>query len=241
MKTRLHAFLAEKNDLVMHDTLNPVIWENDRLKPELKSAMLRIADTFIEFLGADKTHLNDIVFTGSNVGYMYHDKSDIDLHFIFDFDAECKTCGGIPLEDCMLAKKSLWNDEHDIGIKGYQVEVYAEMAEKLVTSAGVYSILHDTWVQHPTRDPIDVNDPLIIQKAKELRAMVDAAVDGKVDELDSLDEISARIRDMRAAGLSSAGEYSIENLAFKVLRNDGTIEKLKNYKRGLEDSKLSLD
>jgi hypothetical protein len=85
------------------------------------------------------------------------------------------------------------------------------------------------------------NDPLIIQKAKELRAMVDAAVDGKVDELDSLDEISARIRDMRAAGLSSAGEYSIENLAFKVLRNDGTIEKLKNYKRGLEDSKLSLD
>jgi hypothetical protein len=156
-------------------------------------------------------------------------------------DVERKTCGGIPLEDCMLAKKSLWNDEHDVSIKGYQVEVYAEMAEKLVTSAGVYSILHDSWVQHPTRDQIDVNDPLIIQKAKELRAMVDAAVDGKVDELDSLDEISTRIRNMRAAGLSSAGEYSIENLAFKLLRNDGTIEKLKNYKRSLEDSKLSVE
>ena len=172
---------------------------------------------------------------------MYHENSDIDLHFIFDFDADCKTCGGIPLEDCMLAKKSLWNDEHDVTIKGYQVEVYAETAEKLVTSAGVYSILHDEWVQRPTKDPVDVEDPLIIQKAAELRAMVDAAVDGKVDEIDSLEEISTRIRNMRSAGLSTAGEYSIENLAFKRLRNDGTIEKLKNYKRSLEDSQLSVD
>jgi hypothetical protein len=46
---------------------------------------------------------------------------------------------------------------------------------------------------------------------------------------------------MRSAGLESGGEYSPENLTFKVLRREGYIEKLMDLKDKSYDKSLSLD
>jgi hypothetical protein len=46
---------------------------------------------------------------------------------------------------------------------------------------------------------------------------------------------------MRKAGLERAGEYSVENIVFKQLRNLGMIDQLSTEIRELEDEQLSLE
>jgi hypothetical protein len=46
---------------------------------------------------------------------------------------------------------------------------------------------------------------------------------------------------MRKAGLERAGEWSVENLVFKILRNLGLIDQIAEKIRELEDQELSLE
>ena len=46
---------------------------------------------------------------------------------------------------------------------------------------------------------------------------------------------------MRKSGLAEVGEFSTENMAFKLLRNDGSIDKLKKLKKEKVDKQLSLE
>jgi hypothetical protein len=48
------------------------------------------------------------------------------------------------------------------------------------------------------------------------------------------------LRRLRKAGLEAEGENSIENLAFKLLRARGQIDKLRKYITKLESAELSL-
>ena len=45
---------------------------------------------------------------------------------------------------------------------------------------------------------------------------------------------------LRKTGLEREGEFSVENIAFKVLRAEGWIEKLRQHVYDLEDRRLSL-
>jgi hypothetical protein len=45
---------------------------------------------------------------------------------------------------------------------------------------------------------------------------------------------------LRKAGLEAGGEYSIENLAFKLLRSRGQIDKLRKRIDHLQSKQLSL-
>ena len=56
-----------------------------------------------------------------------------------------------------------------------------------------------------------------------------------------LRKIKERITTMRKAGLEKAGEWSTENIVFKILRNLGIIDKLTQQIRELEDEELSLE
>jgi hypothetical protein len=46
---------------------------------------------------------------------------------------------------------------------------------------------------------------------------------------------------MRKAGLTRAGEWSVENLVFKILRNLGLIDQITEKITELEDDQLSLE
>jgi hypothetical protein len=72
-----------------------------------------------------------------------------------------------------------------------------------------------------------------------------------IDELDNIkdeerkyklsDKIKEKIRKFRQAGLDKSGEFSTENLAFKIIRNSGYIDKLKEIKSKAEDNMLSIE
>lgn len=60
-------------------------------------------------------------------------------------------------------------------------------------------------------------------------------------DLNKLRSVKEKITQMRKAGLARAGEWSVENLVFKILRNLGIIDQITEKIRELEDQELSLE
>lgn len=122
--------VKESLDEAKNDTLNPAIWEDEELKPEVKEKLQFIADTFIKKLKEDDIPLDvdDIVIVGSNRNYNYGPQSDIDLHIIADL-SQFKGREKELAEKIYQRKKSIFNDKYDPTINGFEVEIYVEPAE----------------------------------------------------------------------------------------------------------------
>ena len=79
-----------------HETLNSKLFdENNKLKEDVREALLNVKDEFLKDLSENKIPLRviDIWLVGSNASFNYTDKSDIDLHIIANLDDVCEdTC-----------------------------------------------------------------------------------------------------------------------------------------------------
>ena len=213
--------------LAYHDTLNPEIWDNFELRTEVSEALEKIANEFINFLGIDLAAVTDVILTGSNANYNWTDISDIDLHIVIDMKNGqiCSTCPSDDfISDCFQSKKTLWNSSHNITIHGYDVELYAQNAtETAVQDSGVYSLRNKQWIQEPLNKQITIDNKAVQLKSQDLMLQIDELIDSQSDNRNELQDIKDRIKKLRSAGLQKGGEFSIENLAFKALRNLGYI------------------
>jgi hypothetical protein len=222
-----------KTKLQYHHQLNPALWDGDTLRPEVHEKLKEIAAEFIKELDVPQSKIKDIIFTGSNTNYNWTDLSDIDLHFLIDVDDE--ELKGLD------AIKSLWNDEHNVSIRGFSVEVYAENEGTTQSgNAGLYSIKDNKWLREPKFEGIKFDYDTIKSKTAKWMKKIDKLVDGKTDNVQALEKLKEKIKEIRHRDLAKGGEFTLENLVFKALRNNGYIEKLYNYTRKLKDSKLSL-
>jgi pyrimidine deaminase RibD-like protein len=77
-------------------------------------------------------------------------------------------------------------------------------------------------------------------KVQDLIVQIKNAIKTANDPED-INRIRTKLRYMRRAGLDSGGEFSVENLAFKVLRNLGYIDKLGRAYHSQQDRELSLE
>jgi hypothetical protein len=236
--TSTNSITTNVNEVELHDTLNTKLWDNNKLHKEVDTGLKAIADNFITFLQLPKDLVKDILFTGSNANYNYHAGSDIDIHI--EIDDSAISC--LDSKNYFIAKKTLWNEQHDIKVYGYDVELYAEKSEEHpVTNAGVYSLMKNKWLKEPIKVSIDnIDTKAINTKANDLKERIDSCIASKTNNMKSLDKLKETIRVMRATGISTSGEYSVENLAFKVLRDDGYLQKLSDYVNNVEDNNLSI-
>jgi len=219
-----------------NNRLNPRIWGADeKMRPEVREQLLRIADDFQEFLGID-VEIKDITVSGSNAAYTYTPHSDIDLHLVVDLP---KADASEVYRELFDAKKYAYNDMHDIQIGGYDVELYVQDANKQHHSQGIYSIMNDDWVAVPKRRRPDVDDISVKSKFEDLGHRIETAI--KSQDYEKISAMAEKIRDYRQAGLDAHGEFGPENLAFKILRTQGLIKKLYDARAAAKDDLLSLD
>jgi hypothetical protein len=231
--------LILKEELIIHDKLNDKLWDGNKLYADVNEALLKIADAFIKSLKIDQSLVKDIILTGSNANFNYiKDVSDIDIHIEIDISSfKC-----FDITEYFQAKKNLWNNQHDIIVKGYPVEVYAEpTGEHSVEGAGVFSLKYSKWLVKPKKFNGEVDQESIDKKVKSIENQIDAVVDSKVDDMKIIEKLKENIKKLRVTGIQKGGEFSTNNLVFKELRNSGYLEKLSEYYDNLNDYKLSLE
>jgi len=216
---------------IAHNTeLNPKIWDSDQLNTEVRFQLLKIARHFAEFLKVEKLNLKDITISGSNASYGYNDLSDLDLHLVAVVDAS-----QIELYD---AKKNVYNSKYNIKIKGIDVELYVQDYKQRHHSAGIYSVLRNEWISQPKTETPRATAQEVKSKARNYAGRINQAL--KSNDLNTARDTMSNIRRLRQAGLEQGGEYSVENLAFKLLRARGQIDKLVKHINKIESASLSI-
>jgi hypothetical protein len=214
------------------EELNPKFWASEDFDPMVRTKLLAIAQDFYEGLQLTVPVI-DVQLTGSIANYTWTEYSDLDVHVILDF----KSIG----EDLELVKKALdgqrfiWNMRHPVIIKEHDVELYAQDQNEPHVSSGLFSLMKNEWIKKP-----DWNEPVIdeldvkrkveayITEIEELeRNLADGSDEFEARELlERVGALKTKIMKSRKDGLAEVGEFSIENLVFKQLRNQGWIERL---------------
>jgi hypothetical protein len=235
--------------LMYRNELNPKFWINSEnpkesvLKDNVRAQLMKISDEFIEYLDLD-LFVSDITMTGSLANLNWSEFSDVDLHFMLDFN-QLKDNEELYKEYFNL-KKTLFNSTHDIKIYGHDVEVYIQDILELHQSSGVYSVLHDRWIQVPKKENVEINKDVLKQKIKAVVSQLEDVFLNLDDEepkkaIKILDNFKDKLKKYRSAGLTKEGEKSYENLVFKYLRRAGYIQKIFDTKNKIIDQTLSLE
>lgn len=231
------------------DELNDKIWNNFDLDSDVRRNLLRIGQDFFE--GTDiKTDVIDIVLCGSLCNYNWSERySDYDLHIIVDLK-DIDNDVEIAEKLCDYAKK-MWNSQHDIKIKGYEVEVAIQDEDDMKASikagrmGGVFSLMKNEWIKKPQKVEFEPDEKLIRMKAETVMESIDD-LESQVEEdkyehfKEKIDKVWKKVKDFRKSGLESeSGEFSIGNLIFKLLRRNGYINKVIEMKNQAYDKQFN--
>jgi len=234
------SILSPKGDLY------PKFWDagTKKLNKNISIKLKQIAEAFVAGFEYP-LKIKDIILTGSIANYNWTQYSDVDLHILVDF-------GEIPDEymeafkDYFDAKKQVWNKTHNINILGHEVELYIQDSNEPHYSTGVYSVMNDKWNTEPTFTKQDIEYEEVTEKTEYFIDQIN-----KVSELfankdfqkakTGADNIRQKIKKYRQAGLEDEGEYSTENLVFKMLRNGGYLEALSNLKIQSADKQMGIE
>lgn len=218
--------------------LNPDLWVGEALRPEVRRSLLNFAEAWRKFARIPEDAVLDILMVGGNASYFYNEASDIDVHILINK----ATLGfGTMTDHYLKDRKSIWSIQHDVRVKGYQVEPYAQdISEKPPQGQGVYSLLRGEWVQKPVVTDYDpAGDEELNRKVTDWQSAIDKLVDdGRgVEEFDAL---KRKLSEMRKNGIAAGGELSRDNLIFKALRLSGHLDKMSQYVKQKQTRDLSL-
>ena len=238
MKT-FSSYINEALTLQYHDELNPVFWENDKLKPEIRNHLLYIAKFWQDFAKIPNSIIEDIILVGGNANYNYTEHSDLDIHFVIHKDQ--MEAAPEFVDEYLKDKKELWSKIHDVKVKGHDVELYAQdVNDPYQKDQGVYSLKNDDWLVHPNHVRVDYDNPHLLHKIDHLKHRIDDLISGGANEF-SFKTLKDKIKNMRVAGLKKSGEFSYENLVFKELRNSGYLDRMNDHMDQMKDASLSLN
>ena len=219
-----------------HDKLNPKLWHGQKLRPEVKKQLFTIAEDFMAELGISGLKVDDITVSGSNAAYTYTPFSDLDLHILVDMS---KLPNDEVYKELFNAKKTLYNDSHNITVHGVPVELYVQDSAQPVVSLGEYSLMNDKWLRIPTKRRANFDQTVTKEKYNKLVKLINLAL--RTKKLDKIQEILKTLKRYRQAGLDKGGEFSPENLAFKAVRSKGLITKLYKLRDDLHSKELSIE
>lgn len=222
-------------DFQLHETLNPKLWKDNKLIPEVRQKLLEISENFEQYVEIPM-HIVDVVLVGSNASYNYTQHSDIDVHLIVNTELT----EGVPEDIQTLVfnlKKTAFNKEFDIKIKGIPVELYVEDLHSSVQSNGIYSIRRNKWVKEPK--PITIEKRDITQELDAWTERINAAIMSK--DYEQITNVLDALYLMRKNSISIEGEYGKGNEIFKTLRDKGLLSKLKDSMNRCISSNLSLE
>jgi len=232
MPNSFKTYFEESN--YYNDTLHPQFWDEFEFKEDILKPILKIVDDFVK----DDAHISpemveDVQLTGSLANYNYSEYSDLDVHILLDF-ADINKDEEI-VKRALDGKRFIWNLRHDIKFNGHEVELYFQDIHEPHVASGLFSLSGNRWIKKPKYEKPEIDHEDVVKKANSFKKELDLLAD-VLDNISDEKEFSLinrrakklkeKIMRMRKEGLAGKGEFSVENLAFKTLRNDQTIARL---------------
>lgn len=219
----------------MQKELNPKLWEDKKLKRDVREAIIDIVSEFMDNL-IIPVEILDVRVVGSNASYNYTEHSDLDVHIISNLELV-----GSPTEIVQAlynSERSNFNRTHNIKIKGIDVELYVEDVNSSVTSNGIYSVIDDIWI----KEPQIIKERSVKIDKKELRDLVNSVKSVLADgDSDDIKDCINMLYLMRKDSIATDGEYGVGNLLFKEIRNRGLLSALKDKYNEMISDELTLE
>ena len=94
------------------------------------------------------------------------------------------------------------------------------------------------WISKPKHENFEIDQQLIQLKYNDTLSKINGAIKENNDE--RIKQILKDVYDLRQQGLDRTGELSNENLVFKLLRNRGHLDRLRNATVKIYDKQKSL-
>ena len=212
--------------------MNPLFWNNFLFDERIREKLLTIANEFYSDAGYE-AQIEDITLTGSLANFNYNKFSDLDVHVIIDY----KNINN----DIKLVKNNfdgyrfMWNLRHNIRIKGHDVELYIQDIAEEHKSTGLYSLKNADWITKPVYNKPDIEKEEIDLKYLTYKSGINIL--DEISKKEMTPEVAfknhlyatgfkGKILKGRKMGLEKDGEFSVQNILFKKLRNGGDFEKL---------------
>ena len=227
---KFKSYIKESKDFLKYkDSLYNIFWKDKVLNRNIARKLVLISQDVMSSIKLDIV-VEDLILTGSIASYGWHSKSDVDLHILIDFSKVDENYTVV--KEMFDAIRIAWNIKHDIEIFGHEVEIYFQDISEPHESAGIYSILDGDWLVEPIPEKVNFDLKNIEKKASTLEKAIKHAQKlmyaKRFEEAHNYSsKLMKKIKRMRQAGLEKEGGiYSVENMAFKMLRNSGFLEKL---------------
>jgi DNA-directed RNA polymerase subunit H (RpoH/RPB5) len=242
-EVKIPSKLKSDIEIEYHKNLNPKFWLNNHLKSNIRKNLLNLGKYYFNNLQLDpKVKLKDIIFTGSLANYNYTNSSDIDLHIIIDYKDVSDDVDFVM--NYFLQKRAAWEVSNDVKIGSYPVEIYVQdINEQTVGKSAMYSILNNKWIKKPKYKLPEVDRHLVTQKVnkyldifKKISTMKDS-----LNKIESYDKVLKKIKKERGEATQTEGEFSVNNLVFKVLRNKKVFDNIKNDKKEIVNNIFSIN
>ena len=219
----------------VHDELNQELFDGTHLRPDVREALLKIAEKFKNTLAINLDPV-DIYFTGSSANFNYNDTSDLDLHLVYDFEQI-----GINAEILVkyfIAKKQVFNNDYSIEVKGIPVEVGVENLNEPIVSSAVYSVVQDKWLIEP-----EYAEQLLPRPDMKQYYDIVQKIESTIETRDStkIGKLWDELYEIRKESLKTEGEYGKGNALFKKLRSLGYLDRLKKAYYSSASDELSLE
>jgi len=225
-----------KESFEIHDTLNPKLFgEDGLLLPEVRNKLIEIVRYFEEYVQVP-IDICDVQLVGSNVSYNYTATSDLDVHLIANFDTVYKNPE--VLAALYDLKRSEFNKNHDIKIRGIEVELYVQDVRSNITSNGIYSLCDNSWVKEPKplKSATKHNTDSEMEKWE---VIIKEAIAS--NDYDTITQAINTLYLIRHNSIAVDGEYGKGNQLFKDIRSSGLLQRLKDAAYVAVSDELTLE
>jgi predicted nucleotidyltransferase len=225
-----------------HKKLNDKFWLNNHLKNSIRKKLLSLAKYYFKTLDLDsKVKIKDIIFTGSLANYNYTNLSDIDLHIVIEYKNVSDDVDFV--KDYFSQKRAAWEVSNDVKINDYPVEIYVQDVNEDTTGKGaIYSLVSNKWIKKPKYKLPEVDKHLITKKVNKYLDILNkiSMMKDSQKKLDNYNKIFDKIKKSRGESTKKEGEFSVDNLVFKVLRNKNVFDIVKNNKKDIVNKLFSM-
>lgn len=208
------------------DVLDPRIWQDGQMKPDVRQAALQTVDRIVAEAGIDGLTVDAVDLFGSNASYEYDDAADFGVH-VFVHSPGMSAAQLAPVL-ALLNDDVERRQEGRIRYYGIPAEVtfHAERSANYQPSPGIgqYSISESRWIVTPVRQPDNFDRAQMAADVTRFAARYNDLVGAysaapKGFDCGRFGALDAEMSAYRDAGFDAGlGSRSTANLTYRALR-----------------------